>query len=162
MSKDETIVVDGPRVAALILNRLPSEARSRLVEAIKLEAPESAVRIEQILLTELKRSSAGPATSIAAITELSDKDIQKVLREVDSRDLAAALNAAPKEAQEKVLQNVSQSRREQITEEMDELPPMSQKELEAANARILKKVDNLYPSSSSTTSQPQRLRSRLA
>jgi flagellar motor switch protein FliG len=161
MSKDETIVVDGPRVAAQILNRLPSEARSRIVEAIRSAAPESAVRIEQILLTELKRPVDGPATSIAAITELSDREIQKVLREVDSRDLVATLQSAPKEAQEKVLQNLSQSRQQQLVEEMHDLPPLTAREVEAANARILKKVDGLYQDPGASP-QPKRLRSRLA
>jgi flagellar motor switch protein FliG len=161
MSKDETIVVDGPRVAAQILNRLPGEARSRIVEAIRSAAPESAVRIEQILLNELKRPVDGPATSIAAIAELSDKDIQKLLREVDSRDLVATLKAAPKEAQEKVLQNLSQSRQQQVVEEMHDLPTPSAREIEAANTRILKKVDSLY-GDTQTPAQPKRLRSRLA
>lgn len=162
MSKDETMVVDGPRVAAMILNRLPSEARARLVSAIRSVNPDSAVKIEQILLHELKRTVDTPASSLAAIADMNDRDVQKLLREVDSRDLVLTLKSAPAEAQEKVMQNLSQSRQQQLLEEIHDLPQLTSSEVEAANSRILKKIDSLYPGQNPVQPEPKRLRSRLA
>jgi flagellar motor switch protein FliG len=162
MSKDETIAVDGPRVAAAILNQLPREARTRIVEAMRLEAPEAAQRIEHILLHELKGKAAGPSKSIEKIIDLTDKDVQKMIRQVDSRDLAVTLSSAPKEAKEKVFKNLSESRKQQVIEEIYELPPSTPAEVEAANAKILKTIDDLYPTGEIQQPEQKRLRSRLA
>ena len=162
MSKDETVVIDGPRVVAMILHRLPSEARSRLVSAIRAANPASAVKIEEILLHELPRATPSPAPSIAAVVDMSDRDVQKLLREVDSRDLVLTLQSAPEEAKEKVMQNLSQSRQQQVIEEMYDLNSLSGSDVEAANARILKKMESLYPGQGPTQQQAKRLRSRLA
>jgi flagellar motor switch protein FliG len=165
MSKDETVVIDGPRVAAMLLNRLPTEARTRLVSAIRAANPESAVKIEEILVKELMRAPAAQPTSLATIVDMDDRDVQKLLRQVDSRDLVATLASAPSQAQEKVLQNLSQSRQQQILEEIHDTKALSPSEIEAANARILKKMDALYPGQNPdnhNNSQSKRLRSRLA
>jgi flagellar motor switch protein FliG len=161
MSKDETIPVDGPRVAAAILNQLPREARTRIVEAMRLESPEAAQKIEHILLHEMKGQAPTSARSIEAIIDLSDKDVQKVIRQVDSRDLAVMLQSAPKEAKEKVFSNLSESRKQQMVEEIYELPPSTPAELAAANAKIQKTIDDLYPTQTAVP-EKTRLRSRLA
>jgi flagellar motor switch protein FliG len=162
MSKDETEVIDGPRVAALILNRLPSQARTRLVSALRAANPQSAARIEKIMIEELHKASESPAPSLAALADMDDRDVQKLLRQVDSRDLVLTLKSAPAEAQEKVLQNLSQSRQQQLVEEIHDLKDLTPSEVEAANARILKKVDSLYPGQNLAGAQRKRLKSRLA
>jgi flagellar motor switch protein FliG len=162
MSKDETEVIDGPRVAAMILNRLPSEARTRLVSALRAANPEAAVKIEQIMVHELAKAKETPAPSLAALADMDDRDVQKLLRQVDSRDLVLTLKSAPVAAQEKVLQNLSQSRQQQVLEEIHDLERLSPSEVEAANTRILKKIDSLYPGQNPSEPQRKRLRSRLA
>lgn len=162
MSKDETEVIDGPRVAAMILNRLPGEARARLVSALRAANPETAVKIEKIMIHELKKIADTPAPSLAALADMDDRDVQKLLRQVDSRDLVLTLKSAPAQAQEKVLQNLSQSRQQQLLEEIHDLDSLSPSEVEAANSRILGKIDSLYPGQNPSEPPRKRLRSRLA
>lgn len=162
MSKDETVVIDGAKVAAQILNRLPSEARSRIVASIKSANPEAAVRIEQIMLQELRGASRVEPSSLNSLVDMSDRDVQRLMRQIDPRDIVMTLKSAPKEAQEKMLQNLSQSRKQEVLEELRDLPKVSPQEIEAASARVVKTIDELYGAQPTTTLQPGRIRSRLA
>jgi flagellar motor switch protein FliG len=146
----------------MILNRLPREAQARLVSAIRASDPASAVRIEEILVQELRGAAPTTATSLSTIADMSDRDVQKLLRSVDSRDLVVTLSSASDQAKDKVLNNLSQSRQQQVIEEMHDLKTLTPSEVEAANARILKKMESLYPGQPSATPDTKRLRSRLA
>jgi flagellar motor switch protein FliG len=162
-SMDESIAVDGARVAAAILERLPSDTRDELVESIRVINPESALKIEAIMLSAalpapVKREVVPP---IASLTELSDQDVQRLLREVTPHDLAISLKTAPVEAKEKILDNLSEARQKQLLAEFSELPPMHPEDVEAAQNRVMRKLSDIYPEQD-TPSEPRRLRSRLA
>lgn len=181
MSTDETIEVDGPRVAAEILCRLPRDTRARLVESIRTLNPQSAVRIESIIVQSLvsaasrpptrtrqadaptRTTTATPSKPIAAITTVPDSRLQEVLREVSPRELAVSLKHAPRDAQEKVLSNISSTKQHAVLEELQQLPPMRISDVEAAQARLLKSVDDVYTDDTPAPAPPtRRLRSRLA
>jgi flagellar motor switch protein FliG len=190
MSTDETIVVDGPRAAAEILSRLPRDARSRLVESIRTINPSCAVKIETIIIQSLSAPpsrSAAPASptkatatqalateshtpnssashALAAISDLPDVKLQEVLRDVSTRELAVSLKNAPREAKEKVLSNISSSKQHAVLDELQQLPPMKLRDVEAAQARLLKNIEDAYSDDSAEPPPPppRRLRSRLA
>lgn len=162
MSKDETVDIDGAKVAALILNRMPREQRARLVESIRASNPESATRIETIMLQELHRSSQAQPSSLESIAEMSDKDVQRLMRQVDSRDIVVTLKSAPRETQERMLQNLSQARKQEVLEELRDLPKLTPQEVEASRSRVVKTIDELYGSNTKAPVQSGRLRSRLA
>jgi flagellar motor switch protein FliG len=178
MSTDETIDVDGPRAAAEILCRLPRDTRARLVQSIRVLNPQSATKIESIIVQSLSsatvRSTVKPRQSqeptrgtaskaITTITQISDTKLQEVLREVPARDLAVSLKNAPREAQEKVLSNISSTKQHAVLDELQQLPPMRLSDVEAAQARLLKSVDDVYAEDAPAPPPPtRRLRSRLA
>ncbi|MFN4896964.1 MAG: FliG C-terminal domain-containing protein [Pseudomonadota bacterium] len=178
MSKDKTIDVDGPRVAAQILSHLPRDTRTRLVESIRVLNPQSAVKIESIIIKALspraprssspQRESHEPtgstnSTPISTITQISDTRLQEKLREVPARDLAVSLKNAPREAQEKVLSNISSTKQHAVLDELQQLPPMRVSDVEAAQARLLKSVEDVYADDAPAPPPPtRRLRSRLA
>lgn len=193
MSTDETIDVDGPRAAAEILSRLPRETRSRLVESIRTINAASAVKIESIIIQTLSSSTSGSPSlrisataaalnksaqtqlatsaesssttthSLSALTELKDSKIQELLRDVAPRELAISLKNAPREAQEKLLYNISSSKQSAVLDELKQLPPMRLRDVEAAQARLLKNIEGLYSDDAEEPAQaPRRLRSRLA
>jgi flagellar motor switch protein FliG len=189
MSTDETINVDGPRAAAQILARLPRETRSRLIESIRTINPKSAVTIESIIIETLSssasRRSAGPSETqalpnqastrtlaeapstpshyLAAISEFSDAKLQEVLRDVSPRELAVSLKNAPREAQEKLLSNISSSKQHAVLDELQQLPRMKLRDIEAAQTRLLKNIEEAYSEDlPEAPLLPRRLRSRLA
>jgi flagellar motor switch protein FliG len=155
-SMDESITVDGARIAAEILERLPSATREELVESIRVINPESALKIETVLVSNVNKAPA-----IATITTMADNDVQRLLREVTPHDLAISLKTAPVEAKEKILDNLSEARQRQLLEEFAELPPMHPSDVEAAQNRVMRKLSDIYPEQG-TPSEPRRLRSRLA
>lgn len=185
MSTEETIEVDGPRAAAEILCRLPHDTRSRLVRSIRTLNPASALKIESIIVQSLSSVAAPPASSrttqarlpevtraakspmpssgITAITSIPDTQLQDALRQVPPRDLAISLSRAPRETQEKVLSNISSTKQRAVLDELKDLPTMKPADVEAAQARLLKDVEDAY-SEDSTPPPPEtrRLRSRLA
>lgn len=174
MSKDETIQIDGAAVAARILGKMPAGDRKRIVESIRVLNPESAVQIETLILAQAlppitKQTSSTarptprkkPARPITEVTSFSDRDLQDVLREVPQQDLVLSLKNATPEVQEKILSNLSETRALQVATELRELPPMQADIVEAAQARIMRKADELYGDETPNPA-PRRLRSRLA
>lgn len=69
--------------------------------------------------------------------------LQKVLREVDMRDLAVALKSASREVEQALLGSVSKRAAETIREEMSFMGPVKSKEIEAAQQRIIEVVRRL-------------------
>lgn len=175
MSKDDTIQIDGAAVAARILGKMPAADRKRIVESIRVLNPESAVKIETIIvaqalppITKRPPTSAKPsvpakkpARSISEVTSLSERDLQDILREVPQHDVVLALKNAAPEVQEKILSNLSGTRAAQVENELRELPSVQTEQVEAAQARIMRKADDIY-SEESPNPAPRRLRSRLA
>jgi flagellar motor switch protein FliG len=175
MSKDETIQIDGAAVAARILGKMPAADRKRIVESIRVLNPESAIKIETIILAQAlppgtkktlasTKSSATikkPARPISDVTTLSDRDLQDILREVPQQDVVLALKNTSPEVQEKILSNLSGARAAQVETELRELPPAKAEQIEAAQTRIMRKSDEIY-SEDSPDPTPRRLRSRLA
>lgn len=147
MSKENPI--DGPRVAAQILSHMPSEDRSRLVEAIREANPAMAARIEDNLFC------------FETLAEVSDQAVQKLLREVPHQDVVISLKAAPAAVKEKIFSNMSESRQRLVEDDVESLPPMRASDVEAAQRRILKRLEDLYPN---TVNAPATKRSlpRLA
>jgi flagellar motor switch protein FliG len=175
MSKDDTIQIDGAAVAARILGKMPASDRKRIVESIRVLNPESAVKIETIILAQAlpaitKKTSSSAKASIPAkkptrpiseVTAISDRDLQDLLREVPQHDVVLALKNAAPEVQEKILSNLSGTRAAQVETELRELPSVQVEQVEAAQARIMRKADDIY-SEESPNPAPRRLRSRLA
>ena len=161
MSKDETLEINGPEVAAQILTRLPAEDRSRLVEQVRVASPEAAVRIETIIVTQQVAAAEKARASFEQITQLRDRDIQRLLREVPPQEIAISLKTASPETKEKILSNVSETKQLQIEHDFQELPPMHPSQVEAAQGRIMRRADEIY-SDEAPAQTPRRLRSRLA
>ena len=175
MSKDENIQIDGAAAAARILGKMPASDRKRIVESIRMLNPESAVKIETIILAQAlppitKKPSSPtrattppkkPARPIAEVTSLSDRDLQDILREVPQQDVVLALKNATPDVQEKILSNLSGTRALQVETDLQELPPVQAEQVEAAQARIMRKADEIYTEEPQNPA-PRRLRSRLA
>jgi flagellar motor switch protein FliG len=69
--------------------------------------------------------------------------LQKIMREVDIRDLAVALKTASDQLKTTLLQAISRRAAETVKEEMDFLGNLKLKEIEAAQMRIIEVVRRL-------------------
>ncbi|WP_461252093.1 FliG C-terminal domain-containing protein [Treponema sp. R8-4-B8] len=74
---------------------------------------------------------------------MTDAAIQKVLREVDSQELAKALKAANKELQDKIFGNMSKREALMLQEDMEYMGPVRYKDVRVAQEKILDIVKKL-------------------
>jgi flagellar motor switch protein FliG len=74
------------------------------------------------------------------ITQLSDKNMQTVLRRVDKKDLALALRPLSPDAQSRVFANMGRQAVEEVQADMAETGPVPLREVEAAQSRIVAMV----------------------
>ena len=74
------------------------------------------------------------------LIKIGDRDIQKVLADVDKNDLILSLRAATPEVQAKLMNNLSQRARDAMKEEMEMMGARPLSEIEEAQKRILQQV----------------------
>lgn len=74
---------------------------------------------------------------------VDDKGLQKVLRKVESKELATALKAASEEVKQKVFRNMSQRAGEMLREEVEEIGAVRMTEVENAQQMITKIIQEL-------------------
>jgi flagellar motor switch protein FliG len=71
------------------------------------------------------------------------------------------LKTAEEPVQQRILENVSETKLEMVKEDLSLLPPMEVTDVEAAQARILKRLEELYPDESDSNVR-KPFKSRLA
>jgi flagellar motor switch protein FliG len=71
------------------------------------------------------------------IIGIDDKGVQRILRDVDKRDLALALKASEEKVRTKIFKNMSERASAVVKEELEFMGPVKLKEVEAAQMRIV-------------------------
>ena len=101
-------------------------------------------------MEELEKRDANLASEVKRLMFLfedlvfvDDKGIQRLLREVDKKDLAMSLKVADDKLKERILKNMSERARELLQEELQYMGPVRLKEVEAAQTRIVEIVKQL-------------------
>ena len=77
------------------------------------------------------------------IVLLDDRSIQKVLREVDTQELAKALKGVDNEVQEKIFRNMSKRAASLLSEDMDFMGPIRLRDVEEAQQKIVNIIRKL-------------------
>ncbi|SHE70326.1 flagellar motor switch protein FliG [Marinitoga hydrogenitolerans DSM 16785] len=80
------------------------------------------------------------------ILKLDDRTIQRILREVDTRDLTLSLKGASEDLKEKILTNMSQRAAQMIQEELEFMGPVRLKDVDEAQQRIVAIIRKLEES----------------
>ena len=119
-------VIDGPGVVAKILSRFPARERDRVVAAIRSEAPKVAASIER-RMGDIARPER------ASITEPQNSP-----QPAYAPDVAPSPRAVTKPSLEKVYETKTEE-----VEAVIDAPPAN--EIEAAQSRILRRLEELYP-----------------
>lgn len=77
------------------------------------------------------------------VTEIDDRGIQLLLREIQSESLIIALKGASEELREKIFKNMSQRAAEMMREDLESKGPVRLSEVESNQKEILKVVRRL-------------------
>lgn len=122
---------NGLQVLTQILSNLSREVMQEILVNLEQQNPELAERVQQAMFT------------FEDLVKLDDRSLQRVLREVDMRELALALKGASEELKEKILRNMSQRAAQILREEMDYMGPVRLRDVTAAQRRIVDIVRKL-------------------
>lgn len=128
---EDVSTASGVKILADILNVADRSTEKEVLGAISDESPEVANQVKQLLFV------------FDDILKLDDRAVQRVLREVDTNDLALALKASDEEIKKKILDNVSERAAEMIQEEIEYMGPKRLSEVEAAQLRIIEVIRSL-------------------
>lgn len=116
------------KAVAQLLTAGKPEISKPLIEKMATELPDEANEIQSLMFV------------VEDILRISDKDMQKVLSEVDKGDLVLALKAISQEIADKILNNLSSRARDNIKEEIELLGPKPLNEVEDAQKRLLQAI----------------------
>ncbi len=124
----------GPKSVAAILNKLGTETAKEITEAFEQRDAQLATQIKNLMFL------------FEDIIYVDDRGIQRLLRDVDKKDLAIALKVAEESLKNKILSNMSERAQEMLREELQYMGPVRMKEVEAAQQRIIATVKQLEES----------------
>ncbi len=116
------------RRVALLLRKLKTELRDALIQGIVDQAPEAGAAVQDLMVTW------------EDIPLVVDRDLQDVLRDVDSRELALALTEADPKIAAKVRDNISERAAAMIDEETSLMKAPKAEEIEVAREAVLKSL----------------------
>ena len=123
--KVSTTRAGGTKVAASMLNRVPKEEGSTILDGVDMRDSEIAINIRKRMLT------------FEDLQNIDKRGFQTFLREVSTEDLAVAMKTASEEMQEKIFSNLSSRAADQIKEEVDLLGPMKLADVESVQEQIV-------------------------
>ena len=115
----------GTKALASILNSTDRATEKNVIEMMELETPELAEDVRSLMFV------------FEDIIQLDDSSIQRVLREVDSRDLATSLKGAKEEVKNKILKNMSERAQGVLLEDMEYMGPVRTKEVQKAQSKVV-------------------------
>ena len=121
----------GLKSAADVLNALDKNASKAILASIEERNPELGASIRKKMFT------------FEDLTHIDLAGLQKVMREVDIRDLAVSLKTASEQLKKILLGAISKRAAETVLEEMSFLGAIKLKEIEAAQMRIIDVVRRL-------------------
>lgn len=117
--------VGGVKSLVEVLNFVDRSTEKTILESLSENNPELADEVKKLMFV------------FEDITLLDDAAIQKVLREVDTKELALALKSVSDEVQNRIYKNMSERGAAMLKEEMEFMGPVRLKAVEEAQSKIV-------------------------
>jgi len=118
-------VVGGIQSLVDILNRVGRSAEKVILEGLEQQDPALAEEVKRRMFV------------FEDIIQLPDNFIQRVLREVNTKDLALAMRGANEEVNARIYKNMSKRAAEMLREEIEFMGPVRLREVEQAQQKIV-------------------------
>lgn len=130
-SSHATAEAGGVKAVAEILNMAGRTAEKMILDEIEARNPDLADKIRDLMFT------------FDDLVYLDDRSIQRVLKEVDTRQMALALKGASEEVKDKIFRNMSERAATILREEMEYMGPVRVRDVEEAQRQIATMVRTL-------------------
>jgi len=118
----------GPQAVAAVLNLVVPSLEKDLLERLSQRDAELCEQVKNLMFM------------FEDIIGLDDRSVQRLLREVDTKELALALKAASEELRKRIMGAMSSRAVEALREEMDFLGPVRVRDVETAQTKIVSQV----------------------
>jgi flagellar motor switch protein FliG len=132
-NKDHAAIQEANGVSRLaeILNQIDGGSAEQIIDDIEENDPDLADEIKQMMFV------------FEDIVLVDDKGLQKVLRSVESQELAVALKAASDEVKQKIFKNMSERAAEILKEEMEVSGAVRMKDVTDAQQKITRIIQEM-------------------
>jgi flagellar motor switch protein FliG len=131
LSSEDYSAAGGVESIVEILNLVDRASEKQIIEALEDEDPELAEEIKKRMFV------------FEDIVMLDDRSIQKVMREVDSNELAKALKSVDTEVQDKIFRNMSKRAAGMLKEDIEYMGPVRLKDVEESQQKIVSIIRHL-------------------
>ena len=121
----------GVKAIVEILNRVDRTSEKAIIETLEVDNPELTEEIKKLMFV------------FEDIVMIDDRSIQRILRDVDNKDLSLSLKATPKEVADKVFKNMSSRAADMLREEIEFMGPVKIRDVEEAQQRIVNVIRSL-------------------
>ena len=131
ISSEDYTAAGGVESIVEILNLVDRSTEKVIIESLEEEDPELAEDIKKRMFV------------FEDIVMLDDRAIQKVMREVDTAELAKALKAVDSEVQDKIFRNMSKRAAALLKDDMEYMGPIRMKDVEESQQKIVSIIRKL-------------------
>ncbi len=131
LGPQELTVAGGVKSVVEIINRVDRGTEKTIMEAMEVQDPELAEEIKKLMFV------------FEDIVMIDDRSVQRVLREVESQDLALALKGASNEVSQKIYTNMSQRASDMLKEDIEFMGPVRLRDVEEAQQKIVNVIRRL-------------------
>lgn len=139
-SKFSSVVVQdfskagGVDALANILNRSDRATEKNVMELLEVQNPDLAQGVRELMFV------------FEDIVNLEDRAIQRILREVDTKDLALSLKGTRDDVKEKIFRNMSERAQQMLKDDMEYMGPVRAKEVQETQTKLVATIRALEAS----------------
>ena len=119
---------------ANILNRTDRATERNVLELLEIENPALADEVRELMFV------------FEDIVQLDNRTVQRILREVNTKDLALALKGTKEEVREKIFTNMSERAQQMLRDDMEYLGPVRAKDVQEVQTSICATIKALEAS----------------
>jgi flagellar motor switch protein FliG len=123
--------IGGTKSLATILNRTNITMSKEILEKLSDRDADVAAEVKRLMFL------------FEDIVQFQDKDMQKILRVIDRKDLALALKISEEKLKNKIFGNMSERAADLLKEELQYMGMVKLKEVETAQAKIIDAIKTL-------------------
>jgi flagellar motor switch protein FliG len=116
---------EGTKTVAEVLNRVEPAAQKAILERLDEHSPSLAEQIRALMFT------------FEDLVGVDDRGLQRIMQEIDQKDLVLALKAGSEELLAKIFRNMSERTAAIVRQEMEFLGPVRLRDVEEAQRRIV-------------------------
>jgi flagellar motor switch protein FliG len=126
-----SMYTEGSKTVAEVLNRVDPATQKMILEKLDEHSPTLAEQIRGLMFT------------FEDLINVEDRGLQRLMKDVEQKDLVLSLKAASEEIVTKIFKNMSERTASIIKQEMEFLGPVRLKEVEEAQRRVVGVARNL-------------------